>query len=498
MSHSHLPDSYLMNNLNSIRQIHDAFDMKKLSPSELTQIFFQRIKASSHNAYITLCEDRALQQAQVAEAQLQKTGKVDRVKTPLLGIPLGIKDLLTIEGVRTTAASKILENYIPPYTATSVERLEAAGAVILGKLNMDEFAMGGSNENSAFGPVLHPTHAGYVAGGSSGGSAAAVRARLCHASLGSDTGGSIRLPASFCGVVGLKPTYGRISRYGQIAFASSLDQIGPLTHSVEDAALLLDVMSGYDPMDSTSSNTPRLNCRAATQSPVDWKRLKVGVPKEYFGNGLAPGVEQAIQKSLAWLEAQGAQMVPVSLPHTPYSVAVYYLVAVSEASSNLARFDGIRFGSRPSSDELQDLMELYTKTRSLFGSEVKRRIILGTFALSSGNAGAYYKRACQVRALIKKDFAEVFKKVDLLVGPVSPTTAFKLGGHQKNPLQMYLNDLFTIPVNLAGLPAVSVPCGEDATGLPIGLHIIGQAFADEQLLSAAQSFSQSFSTGKVS
>ena len=489
-------NSSVAEKLSTIREVHDAFDAKTLTPVKLTESYFGRIKSSQHNAYLTLCEERAMQQARAAEEVLKITGKVDRVKTPLLGIPLAVKDLLTIDGVRTTCASKILENYISPYTATSVERLEAAGAVILGKLNMDEFAMGGSSENSAFGPVQHPTHPQYVPGGSSGGSATAVRAGLCHAALGTDTGGSIRQPASFCGIVGLKPTYGRISRYGQVAFASSLDQIGPMTNSVEDAAILMDVMSGYDPMDSTSASQPPLNCLAATKTPVDWSQVKIGVPKEYFVDGLSPEVEKATQKSIQWLKDQGAQIIPVSLPHTIYSVAVYYLVAVSEASSNLARYDGVRFGVRPVSDT-KDLLELYNTTRSYFGPEVKRRVILGTFALSAGNAGSYYKRACQVRALIKKDFDEVFKQVDFLVGPVAPTTAFKMGEKNKDPLKMYLLDIFTIPVNLAGLPALSVPCGEASTGLPIGLHMIAPAFADEKLISAAQSFSQNYTFGKV-
>lgn len=477
-------EAYGVNHPRSILEIHAAFQKKGLSPVELTQEYLRAAKASSHNAYLTLCEDRAL--AQAAEAtKLWESGK----RSALLGIPIGLKDNLCVDGVRTTCGSKTLEHYVAPYTATAVERLEAAGAVTLGKLNMDEFAMGGSNENSAFGPVRHPTHEDRVPGGSSGGSATAVRAELCAAALGSDTGGSIRLPASYCGVVGIKPTYGRVSRYGLVAFASSLDQIGPLARSVQDAAILLDAMSGHDPLDSTSAPQPATRALEATQAEPDWKRLRIGVPQEYFKGGLAPDVERAIQASLQWFEGRGARLIDVSLPHTPYSVAVYYLVAVSEASSNLARFDGVRFGARPLEADASDrLEEFYAKSRALFGSEVKRRIILGTFALSSGYAEAYYRRACQVRKLIHQDFESAFESVDLIAGPVAPTPAFKRGEKTKDPLQMYLNDIFTIPANLAGLPAVSVPCGEDAQGLSIGLQLMGPAFGDETLISVAHAF----------
>jgi aspartyl-tRNA(Asn)/glutamyl-tRNA(Gln) amidotransferase subunit A len=482
----------------TIREIHQAFDAKKLTPSELTKEYLKAAHASDLNSYISFCDDRALQQAQAADALLAQKGKVPKEEMPLFGIPMGIKDILTIDGVRTTCGSKMLDNYIPPYTATVVERLEKAGAISLGKLNMDEFAMGGSNENSAYGAVKHPTHPDRVPGGSSGGSAAAVRAGLCVASLGTDTGGSIRLPASYCGVVGIKPTYGRVSRYGLVAFASSLDQVGPMANSVEDAALLLDAMSGHDPMDSTSSPVAKAKCFQATQKSPDWKSLRIGVPKEYFVGGLAPDVEAAIQASLKWFESQGAQLVPVSLPHTSYAVAVYYIVAVSEASSNLARFDGVRFGVRPKKTaEVNDLTDFYKSVRANFGPEVKRRIILGTFALSSGYSEAYYKRACQVRRLIKQDFDTAFQKVDLMVGPISPTTAFKLGEKNNDPLQMYLNDIFTIPVNLAGLPAMSLPCGKDRQGLPIGLHLIAPQYGEERMISVAQSFFTNSEMGKV-
>lgn len=472
----------------SIQEIHDAFDKKLLSPVELTRDYLAAAKNSDLNAYLLISEDRAMLQAKEADRVLAREGRVPREKMPLLGIPLGIKDVLTIDGMRTTCASRILENYIPPYTATSVKRLEESGAVTLGKLNMDEFAMGGSNENSAFGPVKHPTHSDRVPGGSSGGSAAAVRAGLCVASLGTDTGGSIRLPAHFSGVVGIKPTYGRVSRFGLVAFASSLDQVGPMAGSVEDAAIVLDAMSGHDPLDSTSSLEASGEFAKASRTQPNWKGLRVGVPKEYFGGGLQPEVGKAIQESLKWMESQGAKLVEISLPHTSYSVAVYYLVAVSEASSNLSRFDSIRYGVRPSEGDVRDLADFYKKARSLFGTEVKRRIILGTFALSTGYSDAYYNRACQVRRLVKQDFDQAFSQVDLIAGPVSPTTAFKLGEKIQDPLQMYLNDIFTIPANLAGIPAMSVPCGEDAQGLSIGIQLMGPAFAEERLISVAAAF----------
>ncbi|MEO5969007.1 MAG: Asp-tRNA(Asn)/Glu-tRNA(Gln) amidotransferase subunit GatA [Bdellovibrionia bacterium] len=482
----------------TIRQIHDAFDKKLLSPVELTRDYLAAAKASQTGAYLLLCEERAMEQAKGADKVLAREGKVPRDRMPLLGIPLGIKDNLTMDGVRTTCGSKMLENYIPPYTATCVDRLEKAGAISLGKLNMDEFAMGGSNENSAFGPVKHPTHPDRVPGGSSGGSAAAVGAGLCVASLGSDTGGSIRLPASYCGVIGVKPTYGRISRYGLIAFASSLDQVGPLAHTVEDAALLTDVMSGFDPMDSTTASMPASRSFQALQKPADLNQLRVGIPKEFFIGGLAPDVEKAIQASLRWLESQGAKLVPISLPHTQYAVAIYYIVAVSEASANLARFDGVRFGVRPKDiAEAKDLTGFYEAVRSGFGAEVKRRIILGTFALSSGYTDAYYKRACQVRRQTKQDFDAAFQDVDLIVGPVAPTTAFKLGEKTKDPLQMYLNDIFTIPANLVGLPSMSVPCGHDAQGLPIGFHIMAPLFQEDRMFSVAQALFNGLGKGST-
>jgi aspartyl-tRNA(Asn)/glutamyl-tRNA(Gln) amidotransferase subunit A len=475
----------------TIHEIHDAFDAGTMTPVSLTREYLNQIKTSSHNAYLTVCETRALAQAEAQTTALATkwNKKVPRAEQPLFGIPMGIKDVQNIEGVRTTAGSKMLENYVPPYTATSVERLEKAGAITLGKLNMDEFAMGSSNENSAFGPVLHPTHPDRVPGGSSGGSGTAVAAGLCFAATGSDTGGSIRLPASFCGVVGLKPTYGRVSRYGVIAFASSLDQIGPMTKSVQDSALIAQVMSGVDRYDSTTSDRPVGNW---AQVALDAKKsnpasgLKLGVPQEYFIDGIDPEVRAAIESTIENLKAQGATVVPVSLPHTQYAVSTYYVIAVSEASSNLSRMDGVKFGVRPpAAMEAKNLDAFYKKVRANFGAEVKRRIILGTFALSSGYYDAYYRRAAQVRRLMREDFEKAFQVCDVIVSPVSPTTAFKLGEKSKNPLQMYLTDIFTIPASMAGLPAMSVPVGQDQQGLSIGMHLIAPRFAEEVLVRAA-------------
>jgi len=473
----------------TISAIHDAFEAKKTSPFELTRAVLDAAKSTQTNAFLTICEDRALSQARAADAELAKSGRVPRSEKPLFGIPMGVKDILAIEGVRTTAASKMLDHYIPPYTATSVSRLEAAGAIAIGKLNMDEFAMGGSNENSAYGPVRHPDFPDRVPGGSSGGSAAAVKSGLCHFALGTDTGGSIREPASFCGIVGLKPTYGRVSRYGLIAYGSSLDQIGPMTRSVEDAAIVLDVMDGHDPRDSTSSRTDKPDFLAAAKQPLDFSKLRIGVPKEYFTAGLQSEVEKSIRDVLSWYEKKGAKLVPVSLPNSPHCIAVYYLIAVSEASSNLARYDGVRFGARPDAAvDAKNLADFYKKVRAGFGPEVKRRIILGTFALSAGYQDAYFKRACQVRRLIKNDFDRAFQEVDVIMGPVAPTTAFKLGEKVSDPLTMYLNDLYTIPANLAGIPAISIPCGRDAAGLPIGLHLMTEAFSEDKLLRIANAF----------
>ncbi len=479
-----------MKKIQSIAEVHDGFDNKAFTPLELAQEYLGRIHASQLNAFLTVSEEKAIFQAKKATAELMKWGRVPREAQPLFGIPFGLKDNLVTQGLRTTCGSRILENYVPPYSATVVERVEKAGAVILGKLNMDEFAMGSSNENSAFGPVQHPTHPGYVPGGSSGGSASAVAAGLCVAALGSDTGGSIRLPASFCGVTGVKPTYGRVSRYGLVAFASSLDQIGPLTNSVRDSATVLDVISGADPMDSTSIQGVSEKYVAGLSAPMDWSKVRIGIPKEYFVSGVQAEVAASMQDAIKWFEKQGAQCVSVTLPHTSYAVSVYYVVAVSEASSNLARFDGVRFGVRPEglSSSQGDLLSFYKQVRTRFGDEVKRRILLGTFALSSGYSDQYYQKACQVRRLIQQDFTAAFEKVDFILGPVAPTTAFKLGEKSQDPLQMYLNDIFTIPANLAGLPALSVPCGKDSAGLPIGLHLAGRLYSDSELIRIADAF----------
>lgn len=478
-----------MSHHNTIASLHADFISKKLSATELTKDYFKKIKASKTNAFLALCEERALAQAAHADQAISKDGARALEKQPLLGIPLGIKDVLTMDGVVTTCGSKILEGYVPPYTATAVERLERAGAVSLGKLNMDEFAMGSSNENSAFGSVLHPTHPDRVPGGSSGGSATAVGADLCVASLGTDTGGSIRLPASFCGIVGLKPTYGRISRYGLIAFASSLDQIGPMSKNVDDSARLLQVMSGADEMDSTCAPKSVGNYTQKLKEKFSWSGVRVGIPKEYFVEGMQSDVERSVRDGLKKLESLGAKLVEVSLPHTKYAVATYYLVSASEASSNLARFDGVRYGVRPrAASEAADPASFYKLVRANFGPEVKRRILLGTFALASGYYDAYYKRACQVRRLMKNDFDEAFKKVDLIASAVGPTTAFKFGEKSANPLQAYLMDVLTIPASLAGLPGISVPCGVDSNKLPIGIQFLAPHFEEERLLQAAHSF----------
>ncbi|MCM0606752.1 MAG: Asp-tRNA(Asn)/Glu-tRNA(Gln) amidotransferase subunit GatA [Xanthomonadaceae bacterium] len=478
-----------MNQNHSIAKLQKDFIAKKLSSTELTKDYFKKIKASKTNAYLALCEERALKQAKTADEIIARDGERSFEKQPLLGIPLGIKDVLTMDGVVTTCGSKMLENYVPPFTATAVIRLENAGAVSLGKLNMDEFAMGSSNENSAFGPVIHPTHPDRVPGGSSGGSATSVGADLCVASLGTDTGGSIRLPASFTGIVGLKPTYGRISRYGLIAFASSLDQIGPMTKNVDDAARLLQVMSGADEMDATCAPNSVGNYLGKLKDKWSWSGVRIGIPKEYFVDGMQMEVEASVRESLKKLESLGAKLVDISLPHSKYAVATYYLVSASEASSNLARFDGVRYGVRPQSAvEAPDPMSFYKRVRANFGPEVKRRILLGTFALASGYYDAYYKRACQVRRLMKNDFDEAFKSVDLIASAVGPTTAFKFGEKSSNPLQAYLMDILTIPASLAGLPGISVPCGVDAEKLPIGIQFLAPHFEEERLLQAAHSF----------
>jgi aspartyl-tRNA(Asn)/glutamyl-tRNA(Gln) amidotransferase subunit A len=406
---------------------------------------------------------------------------------PLGGVPVAIKDVMVTKGVRSTAGSKILGNYVPPYDCTAVARLEAAGAVVLGKANCDEFAMGSSNENSAWKPVHNPRDLTRVPGGSSGGSAAAVAADMAVAALGSDTGGSIRQPASFCGVVGLMPTYGRVSRYGLIAFASSLDHIGPLTKTVKDAATVLRTIAGRDPMDSTSADVPVPDYVAELQKPV--RGLKIGVAREYLGEGLDGEVRRAVEAGIQKLAAAGCEVVDVSLPHTKYAIPTYYIVATAEASANLARFDGVRYGHR--AKDARTLSEMYRRSRDQgFGAEVKRRIMLGTYALSAGYYDAYYLKAQRVRTLLARDFEEAFKKVDAIVAPVSPTAAFKLGEKVDDPLAMYLADIYTVTADLAGVPGISVPCGETKEKLPVGLQILGRHFDESTILRLAHACEQ--------
>ncbi len=474
----------------TIAQIHQAYTTGQETPETVTEFYLSNISNSGHNAYITVTADRARAQAKTLTEAWNANGKKIPAHQPLFGIPMGIKDNMVMDGVRTTCASKMLENYIPPYTATAVIKLENAGAIILGKLNLDEFAMGSSNENSAFGAVKHPTHPDRVPGGSSGGSAAAVAAELCFAATGSDTGGSIRLPASFCGVPGFKPTYGSISRYGLVAFGSSLDQIGPIAPTLNDCAFITEIMAGFDPMDGTT--TPEKEPKFAVKSDrSSLKGLRIGIPKEYFIDGIDAPVLKAVDAALEVAKNAGAVLVPISLPHTSYAVSTYYVVAVSEASSNLSRFDGIRFGVRPdSAAHAKSLPDFYKSVRSNFGPEVKRRIILGTFALSSGYYDAYYRKACQVRRLMRNDFEAAFQHVDVIASPVAPSTAFKLGEKSKDPLKMYLSDIFTIPASLVGLPCLSLPIGKDDQGLPIGLHLIGNRNQDQRLLASACALEQ--------
>jgi aspartyl-tRNA(Asn)/glutamyl-tRNA(Gln) amidotransferase subunit A len=407
--------------------------------------------------------------------------------TSIRGVPLAIKDNMCTRGILTTCSSNILHNFIPPYESTVTARLLEQGYVLVGKTNLDEFAMGSSTENSGFFTTKNPWDFEAIPGGSSGGSAAAVAADECIAALGSDTGGSIRQPAALCGVVGLKPTYGRISRYGLVAFASSLDQIGPITKNVRDSSILMNIIAGHDPLDSTSAPVPLPDFTAVLDKDI--KGTKIGIPKEYFIEGMNAEVEGAVTKAIRQLESLGAIPVEVSLPHTGYAVATYYVLATSEASSNLARYDGVKYGFRAAG---KDLMDMYVKTRAQgFGAEVKRRIMLGTYALSSGYYEAYYRKAQQVRTLIKKDFEDVFKKVDVIATPTSPTAAFKVGEKTADPLQMYLSDIFTISVNLAGVPGISVPCGFTSENLPIGLQLIGKHFDEESILQVAHAYEQS-------
>lgn len=466
----------------TIWQARELLDKREISSVELTRALLDRIASVEEKvkAFLAVAGQQAVAQALEADRRL---GSGER--TPVLGIPLALKDVLCTRDFPTTCGSKILENFVPPYDATVVERLREKGAVFLGKTNMDEFAMGSSTEHSAFGPTRNPWDLERIPGGSSGGSAAAVAAQECLGALGSDTGGSIRQPAACCGIVGMKPTYGRVSRYGLVAFASSLDQIGPMTKDVRDCALLLGVIAGHDPRDSTSVPISAPDYLSGLSS--DLGGFRVGYLQEE--QGVQKDVLEAIQKALGSLEALGARLVPVRLPHMGYALASYYLVAPAEASSNLARYDGVKYGFR--CGEEGGLLEMYRCSRSNgFGKEVKRRIMLGTYALSAGYYDAYYLKACQVRTLLIEDFQRAFELCDVIVGPTAPTTAFRLGERLQDPIQMYLSDYFTIPVNLAGLPAVSVPCGLDSNGLPIGLQIVGAHFQEGRVLQAAYGYEQ--------
>jgi aspartyl-tRNA(Asn)/glutamyl-tRNA(Gln) amidotransferase subunit A len=459
---------------------------RELSSVELTRAALARVAEVEDRvaAFLTVCEAEALAAAEAIDRRVA----AGEDPGPLGGVPIGVKDVICTAGVRTTAASRILEHFVPAYDATVVTRLRRAGAVIVGKLNCDEFAMGSSNENSAFGVTRNPWNGAHVPGGSSGGSGAAVAAREVAASVGTDTGGSIRLPAAFCGVVGLRPTYGRVSRFGVIAYASSLDQVGPFARDVGDVAAVLEAIAGHDPADSTSSPRPVPSYGDALASGV--RGMRLGLPKEYFVEGMQPEVVAAVRAAVNELERLGAVVEPVSLPHTEYAIATYYLIATAEASSNLARYDGVRYGRRESGPG-GSLAEMYERSRAAgFGTEVKRRIMLGTYALSAGYYDAYYLKAQQVRTLIRQDFDRAFARCDALVTPVAPTTAFRIGEKTDDPVTMYLSDILTISVNLAGLPGLVIPCGVDAAGLPIGLQVIGQAFDEVTILRIGAAYEQ--------
>ena len=470
----------------TVPAIREALQTKKASAREIYSDFIARIEKhnSQWNAFLTLSPDRGLAQADRIDAVIARGEQLP----PLAGVPVAIKDVISTRGIRTTCASKMLEHYVPPYDATAVERLEKAGALFLGKANCDEFAMGGSNENSAYGPVRNPVAPDRVPGGSSGGSAAAVAADLAVVSLGTDTGGSIRQPGSYCGIPALMPTYGRVSRYGLVAFASSLDKIGPFATNVSDAAAVLSVIAGHDPNDSTSAAIPVPDYLATIGQSV--AGLRIGVPEDYFGAGLDDEVKERVQSAIATLEKLGCRRIPLHMPHTDYAIATYYIIATAEASSNLARYDGVRYGLRVPEGTLSDM---YRKTRGRgFGPEVKRRIMLGTYALSSGYYDAYYLRAQKVRSLVARDFADAFQKVDVIVTPTAPTPAFKLGEKSADPLQMYLADIYTVTGSLAGVPGISVPCGETKAGLPVGLQIFGRHFDEARVLQVARAYELAF------
>jgi aspartyl-tRNA(Asn)/glutamyl-tRNA(Gln) amidotransferase subunit A len=456
-----------------------------LSASELVEACLRRIEQTEPrlHAFLAVNDGEARRQAAAADERYARGEPL----SPLDGIPIALKDVFSTRGVRTTAASRILEHFVPPFDATAVARLRFRGAVLIGKANCDEFAMGSSTENSAFGPSFNPWDPSRVPGGSSGGSAVAVAAGQCLAALGTDTGGSIRLPASYCGVVGLKPTYGRVSRYGIVAYASSLDQVGPFTRDVRDAAILLEALAGHDPRDATSAPVETPAYENLLESGLG--ALRIGVPREYFPEGMQPEVDSSVREAIAVLESLGASVETVSLPHAGYAIATYYLIATAEASSNLARYDGIRYGRRAAGAE--SLLDAYCRSREQgFGAEVKRRILLGTYALSAGYYDAYYGKAQKARTLVRKDFEDAFARCDLLVAPTAPTTAFRIGEKLADPLSMYLSDVLTISVNLAGLPALSLPCGVDGSGLPIGVQLIGRPFGETTLLRAAYAYEQ--------
>ncbi len=471
--------------LNStLSELAGALEAKKISSVELTRLYLERVARLNGelNAFITVAEPRALADAKRADARRAR-GEAG----PLTGIPIAHKDIFCTKGLHTTCGSRMLAGFVSPYDAHVIEQLDRAGSVLLGKCNMDEFAMGSSNETSHFGPVRNPWGKKLVPGGSSGGSATAVAARMAPAATGTDTGGSIRQPAALTGVCGLKPTYGVVSRYGMIAFASSLDQAGPIGKSAADLALMMNAMAGFDARDSTSLERPNEDYGRFLSKDV--QGLRIGLPSEYFGDGIEPGVRTAVEEAVRWYESKGAKRVPLELPNTKLAVPVYYVIAPAEASSNLSRFDGVRYGHR--AKDYTDLNDMYCRTRAEgFGAEVKRRILVGTYVLSHGYYDAYYIQAQKIRRLIARDFAAAFQRCDVILGPTSPTTAFALGAKSDDPVQMYLNDIFTIPAPLAGLPGLSIPCGFDAKGLPVGLQLMGDYFSEARLLGIAHRYQQ--------
>ena len=469
----------------TVHELKEKLDKKEITITEITKAYVDRIneKEPDVKAFVTTLTDTAMEEAK----QIEEKVNSGEIKTEFAGIPIGIKDNMCTKGVKSTCSSKMLENFVSPYNATVVEKLNEENMIDLGKLNMDEFAMGASTEYSAFKKTCNPWNLNKVPGGSSGGSAAAVAAGLVPWALGSDTGGSIRQPASFCGVVGLKPTYGLVSRYGLVAFASSLDQIGPITKDVRDSAMLLNLIAGHDEKDTTSINVEKKDYTKALKNDV--KGLKIGVPKEYFGEGINPEVKKALETAIEEYKSMGAIVEECSVPIAEYALATYYIIACAEASSNLGRFDGIRYGYR--TPNFENLKDIFVNSRTEgFGEEVKRRIILGTYVLSSGYYDAYYKKAQQVRTLVKKEFDKAFEKYDVLITPTSPTVAFDIGQRSNNPLEMYLADICTVSLNIAGLPGISIPCGVDSTGMPIGMQIIGKHFDEETILNAAYTYEQ--------